>query len=371
METYKDLKKLKIALVHEELTQLGGAERVLDALLELFPKAPVYTLVWDKEKTQHRYDKFDIRPSFIQKLPFAVKNYKWYLALMPMAVEAFNLKDYDVVLSDASALIKGVKTNNKQLHICYCHTPTRYLWSDKEEYLKTAPIPKFIKPIMPLAIWFLRRWDLKASKRPDYFVANSENIKDKIRRYYGRQADVIYPPIETEKFKISPKLGDYFLLVTRLEPYKKAELVIKAFKKLPKLKLKIAGSGTKKDELQQMAGSNVSFLGRVSDQELSELYERCRAFIFPQEEDFGVTAVEAQAAGRPVVAYKKGGALESVVEGVTGQFFYPQTPEALAKILEKFRSGRFDPKTVRSHAKKFDKEVFKTRILSYIKDKIK
>lgn len=364
-------KNLRVALIHEELTQLGGAERVLDALLEIFPKAPIYTIVWDKERTQHRYDKFDIRPSFIQKLPFGVKKYKWYLGLMPLAIEYFNLKDFDIIISDASALIKGVKTKPEQLYICYCHTPTRYLWGETKEYLKTAPIPKFIRPFMPLVIWFLRRWDLKASHRPNFFLANSKNIANKIHKYYDREATVIYPPVEVDKFNISRSLSDYFLLVTRLEPYKKVDLVIMAFNKLPRLKLVIAGDGTQMEALQRIAGPNISFVGYMTGRPLVNLYIHARAFIFPQEEDFGITAVEAQAAGRPVIAFKKGGALESVVEGKTGEFFFPQTVAALIKVLKKFRSGKFNPTTIRAHAKNFDKEVFKEKIKEYINSKVK
>lgn len=360
------IKNLKVALVHEELTQLGGAERVLDALLEIFPKAPVYTLVWDKVKTQGKYDKFDVRPSFIQKLPWGIKKYKWYLPLMPLAIESFDLSDFDLVISDASALIKGVKTRPNQIHICYCHTPTRYLWGETKEYLKTAPVPKFIKPLMPVVIWFLRRWDLKASRRPNFIIANSKNIANKIYKYYHRETTVIYPPVDASKFNLNTKLSDYFFLVTRLEPYKKADLVIKAFNKFPRLKLKIAGSGTRADELRAMAGANIEFLGRVSDEELAEHYAQARAFIFPQEEDFGITALEAQAAGRPVIAYKKGGALESVIEGKTGEFFSPQTAEALIKVLKNFQSGKYDPKIIRAHALNFDKEVFKEKIKEYI-----
>lgn len=366
-----DIRKLKVALVHEELTQLGGAERVLDALLEIYPQAPIYTLAWDKDRTQHKYDKFDVRPSFIQKLPWGAKKYKWYLLLMPWAVESFDFKDYDLIISSSSALIKGIKTHQNQIHICYCHTPTRYLWTDFKDYIKTAPIPNMIRPIIPLAIWFLRRWDLKASKRPDFYIANSQNIKHKIRKYYNRDSQVIYPPVETNKFKISAKLENYFFMVTRLEPYKKADLVIDAFNQLPRLKLKIAGSGTRSAELQKLAGPNITFTGRVTDAKLAELYARARAFIFPQEEDFGITAVEAQAAGRPVIAYGRGGALESVIEGKTGEFFFPQTSAALTKILAKFRSGKYNPSFVRAHALKFDKSLFKEEITEYINSKVR
>ena len=279
-------------------------------------------------------------------------------------------RNFDLIISDASALVKGVKTKEDQLHICYCHTPTRYLWTDTKDYLKTAPIPKILRPVMPLAIWFLRRWDLKAAQRPDFYIANSRNIANKIYKYYHRDSTVIYPPVETDKFHLSPKLADYFFMVARLEPYKKVDLVIQAFNQLPRLKLKIAGGGTKQEEFAKIAGSNISFIGRVSDTKLAELYAHARAFIFPQEEDFGITAVEAQAAGRPVVAFKKGGALESIIEGKTGEFFHPQTAEALVKVLKKFQSGKYNPKEVRAQALKFDKSLFKEKIKEYINSKL-
>ena len=366
----KDIKKLKVALVVEELTQLGGAERVLDAMLEIFPKAPIYTLVWDKEKTQHKYDKFDVRPSFIQNMPLGIKKYKWFLPFMPAAIEAFDLAKFDLIISSSSALIKGVKTNQNQLHICYCHTPTRYLWSDTKEYLKTAPVPGLLKPLMPIVIWFLRRWDLKASKRPDFYIANAQNIKNKIKHYYGLDSTVIYPPVETDRFQIGKKVGDYFLITSRIEPYKKVDMVVEAFNKLG-LPLKVVGSGTKKAEIEAMAGPNVEFTGRISDEELAKAYENCLAYIFPQEEDFGIVPVEAMSAGRPVIAYKKGGALETVIEGKTGEFFFPQTVEALIKAVKKFDAKKYSPQLIRNHALKFSKAVFKEQLLEYISSKIK
>ena len=364
-----NLDNLKVAIVAEELTQLGGAERVLDALLEIFPQAPIYTLVWDKEKTQHKYDRFCVRPSFIQKLPFGIKKYKWYLPFMPAAVENFDLREFDLIISSSSALIKGVKTNKNQLHICYCHTPTRYLWSDVKDYLKTAPIPAIARPIMPLVVWLLRKWDLKASRRPDFFIANAENIKNKIKKYYDRDSVVIYPPVETDKFNIGKTLGDYFLITSRIEPYKKVEMVVEAFNNLG-LKLKVVGSGTKKDEIMAMAKSNVEFTGRISDEELAAAYEGCLAYIFPQEEDFGIVPVEAMSAGRPVIAYKKGGALETIVPGVTGEFFYPQTVEALSEPIKNFNVNKYNPQKIRDHALKFSKEVFKEKIKEYIISKL-
>lgn len=363
----KKITDLKIAIVAEELTQLGGAERVLDCLLELFPKAPVYTLIWDNQKTHKKYEKFDIRPSFIQKMPFGKKKYKWYLPLMPLAVESFKLKDYDIVISLTSALVKGVKTNSNQIHICYCNTPTRYLWIDSAEYIKTAPIPFFIRPLMPMTIRALKKWDLKAAQRPDFFIANSENVQKRIKKYYGRNSDVIYPTVDTTKFRPSKK-DNYFLLVSRIEPYKKVELVIDAFRGL-KENLKIVGSGTKFNEMKKTAPKNIEFVGRVSDEKLALIYAGAKAFIFPQDEDFGLTPVEAMAAGTPVVAYKRGGALESVVPGSTGEFFFPQTANSLAEIIRNFRPTKYRSDILQKQAAKFDNRVFKKEILEYIEDK--
>lgn len=365
-----NLENLKVAIVFEELTQLGGAERLLDIWLEIFPDAPVYTLVWNKEKTKHKYDKFDVRTSFIQKMPWGAKKYKWYLPLMPKAVGSFDLEDYDIVLSMTSALVKGVKTHPGQIHICYCNTPTRYLWVDQKDYIKNAPIPFFVRPLMPVVLKYLKAWDLKASKRPDYFIANSKNVRERIKKYYKRDSDVIYPMIDTKKYHISPKVGDYFLLVSRIEPYKKVDLVLDAFSGLNE-KLKIIGTGTKKASLEQAAGSNVEFLGRQSDVKLADYYSRAKAVLFPQDEDFGLIPVEAAASGRPTIAFKAGGALETVISGKTGEFFYPQTPDALRKVLKNFNWKKYHPPYLRAHGEKFDKELFKKQILDYIVSKLK
>jgi len=363
------LQNLKIAIVVEELTQLGGAERLLDAYLELFPKAPVFTLVWNKKKTLHKYDQFDIRPSFIQKLPFASKKYKWYLPLMPKAVESFKLDDFDVVLSITSALTKGVKTKPGTLHICYCNTPTRYLWIDSASYIKSAPIPFFIRPLMPLILKYLKSWDLKASKRPDFYIANSKNGQFRIKQYYHRQSDPIFPPVDAKNFQLSDKKGEYYLLVSRIEPYKKVDMAIEAFKKL-KLPLKIVGGGTRLSEYHRVITQNIKLIGWVTDNELVKYYQDCQAFIFPQEEDAGITPLEAMACGRPVIAYGQGGALESVIDGQTGLFFYEQSVEGLIKAVRRFQKMKFDRAVIRRQAEKFDKGVFKKKILEYIIAKV-
>ena len=368
--TKNKLKKKKIAIVVEELTQLGGAERILDYILEEFPKSPIFTIVFDKEKTLHKYDKFDVRPSFIQNLPFGKIRYKWYLALMPLAIESFELDDFDVVLSITSALVKGVKTGSKTLHVCYCNTPTRYLWVESKSYLKTAPIPNFVKPIMPLVLNLLKKWDLKASKRPDYFIGNSENVKKRIKKYYDRDSEAIFVPVDCQQFRICHTKGKYFLVVSRLEPYKKVELVIKAFKKL-KLPLKIVGSGTKFEEFKKSLPKNIELIGRVPDEKLAKIYENSIATIFPQEEDAGIVPLESMSSGRPVVAYGKGGALETVIEGKTGILFEKQTVDNLIKAVKKFQKMKFDSKVIRRQAEKFDKGVFKDKVFSYIVSKLK
>ena len=363
------LKNLKVALVAEELTQLGGAERVLDCFIEMFPKAPIFTIVWDDKKTSGHYRKKDIRTSFIQKLPFGIKKYKWYLPLMPWAIEAFDLGKYDLILSVTSALVKGVRTNQNQIHICFCNTPTRYLWFDSADYIKNAPIPNFIRPLMPFVLHLLRRWDLKASKRPDFYIANSQNVQKRIKKYYGRQSLAIFPPVDAKKFHLQKKPGSFYLVVSRIEPYKKVDLVIETFKRNG-LPLKIVGGGTKLVDYQSKACKNIELVGRVSDEKLAWFYQNSIATIFPQEEDAGIVPLESMACGRPVIAYAKGGALESVIEGKTGILFSRQTAEDLAAAIKHFRKVKFNPSEIRRWAEKFDRDLFKRKVLEYIIGKL-
>jgi len=375
---HEDLKNLKVAIVTEELTQLGGAERVLDCFIEMFPKAPIYTIVWDDNKTGGKYRGKDIRTSFIQDLPFGTKKYKWYLALMPKAVESFDLKNYDLVLSVTSALIKGVKIKKPTIHICYCNTPTRYLWFDSADYLKNAPIPLFARPLMPMVLSYLKKWDLKASKRPDFYIANSVNVQQRIKKYYHRNSTPIFPPVDIVNFRPNSQVrparsrkrsGKYFLLVSRIEPYKKVDLVVEAFKKL-KLPLKVVGSGTRFEEYRKERSSNIEFIGRVDDESLAKYFQNAIATIFPQEEDAGIVPLESMACGRPVIAFGKGGALESIIDGKTGVIFYKQTVEGLISGVKKFQKIKFNPQEIRGQAVKFDKNLFKKKVLAYIIDKI-
>lgn len=358
---------MKIALVHEFLTQYGGAERILNCFLEMWPRADVYTLVYNKDSVGEYFDNYNIKTSFIQKFPAPPPaRYKWWLALYPKAIESFDLSSYDLVISDSSAFSKGVITKKPTIHISYIHTPTRYLWSVTKEYLKEAPIPALIRPIMPPFIKALRNWDFKAAQRPDYIIANSQNVSTRIKKFYKRTADaVIWPFVDSKKFFISNQEKKYWLVAGRHEPYKKTQLVIQTANKLD-LPLVVSGGGSKINKLKKIAGPKIKFTGRVNDEELARLYSNCIGFIFPPEEDAGMMPLEAMASGRPVIAYGRGGVLESVVAGIAGEFFYTQTEDDLAKVIKNFKISKYDPQKIRAHAKKFDKTIFQRKIGEFI-----
>jgi glycosyltransferase involved in cell wall biosynthesis len=348
---------MNLALVHDHLIQNGGAEKVLQVMQEIWPEAPTFVLYFDKKSFPDFADK-KIKTSFLQKMPLAKKKFQWYLALMPAATEGHDLSDHDVVVSSSSAFSKGILTRPGAKHICYCHTPTRYLWSDTHSYVSELRAPWWAKAILPPILSLLRLWDRSAASRVDLFVANSRTVADRIKKYYGRDSVVIHPPVETEKFFISSDPKNYFLVGGRLVPYKRYDLIIEAFNKTG-LPLKIFGTGPIESDLKKMSKSNIEFLGRVSDEERIKLYTGCRAFLHPQEEDFGITAVEAMAAGRPVIAYRKGGATETIVDGITGEFFDEQIWEELADHLIRFDENKYDSKIIRAHAEKFGTERFK------------
>ena len=365
---------MKVALVHDHLAQEGGAEKVLKVFTEMFQEAPIYTLLYEPKNVAKNFSDRHIETSVIQKLPGGVRHYKWYLYFMPLAVEFFDLRPYDLVISDASAFSKGVITTPETTHICYCHTPTRYLWSDAHEYLNELPYNKWLKKIISLLLSRLRLWDYCAAQRVDYFIANSKTVATRIQKYYRRDSVVIYPPVETEKFSISDLSQQtpdqrYFLAGCRLAPYKRIDLVIEAFKKLgPDYRLKIFGDGVDLPRLEKNAAgsSNIEFLGRVSEAEKAKLFSEAQAFINPQEEDFGITVVESMAAGRPVIAYGRGGATETVIANQTGLFFSEQTPESLETAVRKFSSIKFDANLIRRHAEEFSIENFERQMRDFI-----
>lgn len=358
---------MKVALIHDHLAQDGGAEKVLKIFAEMFPDAPIYTLLYEKKNADKYYRGRDIQTSIIQKMPGGVKHYQWYMPFMPMAVEFFDLTGYDVVLSDTSSFAKGVITSSHTLHICYCHTPTRYLWSDTHQYINELKYNKYFKKLISLVLNYIRIWDRLAADRVDKYIANSKFVANRINKYYKRDSTIIYPPVEIDQFSVAEKIGDYFLIGGRLAPYKRVDIVVEAFKKSGK-KLKIFGNGVDENRLRKMAdgAKNIEFLGRVDDKARAELYKNCLAFINPQEEDFGITVVEAMASGRPVIAYRRGGAIETVKEGLSGEFFAEQTSEAVYQAIEKFNVSKYEPEKIRQYAETFSVARFKREISEYI-----
>ncbi len=350
----------KVALVHDHLGQDGGAERVLAVLQEIYPDAPTFTLIHDPARANPVFQQRDIRTSFLQRLPFGVKRYQWYLRWMPNAVERYELNEYDLVISNSASFARGVLTLPRTLHIDYCHSPTRYLWSDTHRYVDELPYPGLLKMFIPFILTRIRQWDRLAADRVDVFFANSRNVQQRIAKYYRRQSQVVHPPVDTTKFSPAETVGDFFLIGGRLVAYKRYDLAIRAFNRLG-LKLKIFGTGPEEGRLREQARSNIEFLGRVTFDELCRLYRECIAFIHPQEEDFGITALEANASGRPVIAYAIGGALETVVPGKTGVFFDEPEWESLADAVIRFKPESFSSAAIRAHAMTFDTARFKER----------
>lgn len=337
------------------------------SLHKIWPSAPLYTLVHDPKKTGDFFNSLDIRTSFVQKLPLALRHLRWYLSLLPAAMESFDLSGFDVIVSSASAFGKGVIAPPDALHICYCHTPTRYLWSDANTYLADIGRGPLIRKVLPLLLSRLRQWDQLAASRIDFFAANSQFVAKRIKRYYNRDSAVIYPPVDVNGYPLLPK-KDYYILVSRLRPYKKVDLAIQAFNRL-RMPLVIVGEGEEERNLKKMASPYIKFSGRVSDLEKKSLLAQARGFIHPQEEDFGIAAVEALAAGTPVIAFSAGGALETVAPGVDGLFFEEQTWQSLARAVILGSRQNFAYNEIRSHAQKFSAERFRREMAAFVKEK--
>lgn len=355
---------MKVAIVHDWLVSLGGGERVVEALHELFPDAPVYTTIYDKKRLPESFENINVIPSFLQHLPFAKKKHQMFLSLMPIAFESFDLSHFDLVISSSSSCAKGVITGANTIHICYCHTPMRYAWDFYHEYTKHFKGIK--KLIVSLLMKNVRMWDRLSADRVDYFIANSKNVANRIQKHYKRDSTVIYPPVDVGKYRPGNTENNFYLIVSRLIPYKKVDLAIEVFNELG-LSLKIIGSGTELKKLKQSSNSNIEFLGNLRDEEVKEYYANCKAFIFPGEEDFGITPLEAQASGTPVIAYGKGGVLETVIDGTTGLLFFEQTREALMQKIKVMEGGCcFDKEKIRDHALGFSKQVFQKEMLAFI-----
>jgi glycosyltransferase involved in cell wall biosynthesis len=362
---------MKVALVHDYLVQYGGAERVLEVLMELYPGAPIYTLLHDEKATDGRFAKSIIKTSFLQHLPFAKTRHRLFPPLMPLAIEQFDLSGFDLVISDSSSYAKGVITAPETLHICYMHTPMRYAWDDCQKYTSDFGFPKMIAKLVPFFMNPIRIWDRVSSTRPDVLIANSQFVAERIQKYYHRSAEVIHPPVEVRRFSeeqtARPVEGPYFLMVGRLIAYKRHDIAIEAFNELG-LTLKIIGRGPELERLQKLAGPTIEFLGRVSDEELPGFYQHCEAFIFPQEEDFGIVAIEALASGSPLIAFEGGDIPEHMTEGEEGVFFQEQNKESLKEALDTFQLVGFNRSKIRQRAARFDKELFRATIKNRIEE---
>ena len=361
--------KLKVAIVHDWLVSYAGADRVVDCMHHVFPDAPIYTLVYDKEKMPAWFREYDIRTTWLQKVPFATRLYKKMLPLMPGAFEALDLSEYDLVLSSSSSCSKGVITRPDAVHICYCHTPIRYVWDFYYTYRANAN--PLVRAVMPGQMHKLRQWDKCAADRVDYFIANSRYIAQRIKKYYRRDSDVIYPCVHINQSPFVEK-EDFYLVVGRFTWYKRMDLAVAACTKLGR-RLVVIGTGDEESRLKAMAGPTVEFKGGgLSDEEVRGYYLRAKAFLFPGEEDFGITPVEAQSAGTPVLAFGRGGACETVEDGRTGLLFHAQTVESLAECIEKFEAEGVacSKEEIRAHSLRFSEERFEEELREYCQRRV-
>ena len=351
---------MKLAIVCSWLNQYGGAERVLEVVHAMYPQAPIYTSIYRPQALPERYRSWDIRPSFLNRLPFIGRFHQAYLPLYPLAFESLDLRGYDTVLSVTSAFGHGVITSAETRHVCYCLTPARFLWN-YHGYIEREGLGRLARLGLAPFLKSLRQWDRLAADRVDDFIAISRTVQQRIAKYYRRESRIIYPPVDTARFAVEREPEDYFLVVSRLVPYKRIDLAVRAFNQLG-LPLRIVGEGRDRAALEAMAGPNVQFLGYLPDEAVREQMARCRAFIFPGEEDFGIAPIEALAAGRPVIAYGAGGALDTIEEGVSGLFFREPTPEALAEAVRRLEGLRFDPAALRRQAQRFDVARFQREL---------
>jgi len=355
---------LRVALVHDYFSQYGGAERVLEALHALYPEAPIYTAFHDPRFTPAAWRSWEIRTSFLQRFPGWRRLFRLYLPWYPLAFESFDLRGYDLVLSSSHAFAKGAIPPAGARHVCYCHNTARFLWTSAT-YLESEHFGRLVQLLLQPTLSRLRMWDISSNDRVDAFMANSRNVAERIARFYRRESTVIHPPAAVSSFPIAGERGQYFLTGGRLVAHKRFDVAVAACTRTG-LPLLVFGDGRERARLEALAGPLVQFLGRVSEERLRQLFLGCRAFLFPSEEDLGITPVEAMACGRPVIAYAAGGSLETVVAGVTGLFFPRQEAEALAGVLAAFRDDEFDPAAIRRHAELFDTPRFQERVRAFV-----
>jgi glycosyltransferase involved in cell wall biosynthesis len=356
---------MKIAVVHDYFTQLGGAEKVAEELYNMLPEADLFATVALKNRMPPSLQVVPICTSWMQKLPKMSEYYRLYFPLYPLAVSSMDLSAYDLVITSSSGYVKGVRANPDAIHVCYCHTPMRWVWSF-DSYSSRESFGTGIRTVLPALIRGLRSWDEGAARQPDHFVANSRTVAARIQRAYGRSAEVIVPPIDIKRFRLSKEQDDYYVVLSRLVPYKRIDLAVSACTLLGR-NLIVIGSGSAMQSLEAQAGPTVKFVGRASDADVEYYASRCRALIFPGEEDFGMAPLEVAAAGRPTIAYRAGGAIETVIENVTGVFFDKQTTENLAEGIERFERLEWSSASLRKHAEGFSTEVFRERFASFLR----
>jgi glycosyltransferase involved in cell wall biosynthesis len=368
------LENLKTAIVHEWFVNYAGSERVVESLTNIWPNADVFALVdfLDDKQRQIILKGKHAHTSIIQKLPFARKKHRNYLPLFPFAVERLNLSGYDLIISSSHAVAKGIKTKPDQLHISYCHSPMRYAWDNSKQYLAEANADKGIKGILANSVInYLRKWDLATSVRPNYLIANSNFIAGKLKRIYHRQATVIYPPVDVDKFTFKTEKENYYLTASRMVPYKRIDLVVSAFSQLPDKKLFVVGNGPEFDKIKKNASQNIELLGYREGDDFKKIIANAKAFVFAAEEDFGITIVEAMACGTPVIALNKGGTTETAVDGKTGILFDSQNTDSIKKAVLRFEeeANTFNPREISDHAKQFSRKIFEDKIKKYVQDK--
>lgn len=356
---------MNIAIVHDYFTQLGGAEKVAEELYCMFPESSLFATVALPNCMPPRLAGVPVHTSWMQKLPHMKECFRFYFPFYPLGINALDLSEYDLVLSSSSGYAKGVKTRHDAIHVCYCHTPTRWIWN-YQDYSRRESFGAVKNAVLPVLIEYLKHWDQGASRQPDHFVANSETVAIRIKNIYKRSAHVIHPPIDTNRFHASREHEDYYIVLSRLVGYKRIDLAVHACTQL-KRKLLILGDGPDRKVLEEMSGPTVKFLGRISDREVEHYVSHCRALLFPGEEDFGMAPLEVAAAGRPTIAYHAGGAVETIVDGVTGIFFNEQNPESLADAIERFEKMEWSPATLRQHAERFSVPVFRDRLQEFLR----
>lgn len=361
---------MRVALIHDWLTTIGGAEKVLESLAKTFP-SDLFTLVRNqKNLVGTPFEEMSVKTSFIDRLPRAKKKYRSYLPLFPIAIEQFDLSGYDLVISSSHSIAKGVLTHADQMHICYCHTPMRYAWDLYQQYLRESQLKSGLKGVLAkFFLHYLRMWDAHASTRVNAYVANSQYVARRIRKLYQTDASVIYPPVDVDYFKCEEKKEDYYLTASRFVPYKKIDLIVEAFGQMPDKKLVVIGDGPDFEKVKEKAQKNVQLLGFQSDEVLRDYLQKAKGFVFAALEDFGILPVEAQACGTPVIAFGKGGALETVVEDQTGVFYKEQTVPSLIEGIEAFEKKEFDPTRIRKHAETFREDLFRKKFKALVEEK--